>query len=537
MKGPRPTSEGDPLALSTLDPRGESSDAPAAAVPCLTLLSHPDLRRVGDRALLSPLLMGLECEISRLGPDFMSREGTRALPLGDPFISRRPFVLRPGEGPGELALVDPSGRVRVGFERHAAGPHRLSSDSLQRGTPIVIADRVVLWLHLTRYVDSSIVGDIEGGSDAVETLRREVARAGPLPYPVLIRGETGVGKELVARALHRLSPRSKGPFVAVNMATLTDGTAPSLLFGHRRGAFTGANSAHRGLFERADGGTLFLDEIGATPEAVQPMLLRAIEEGKVLALGAEQERGVDVRIVAATDAPLEDMRSSGTFSAALHHRLSGYELRVPPLRERIDDIPCLFARFLLEELGALGPFPERDVDESPAVMPPQLTLDLLRHPLPGNVREVRNLARRAAMDVCAGEAIRLPADGRPAAQEAAQLDTQPPSGAPESRTGNAADRKSTRRRVSREELHAALRAHDWSPERAADALGIPRSTVHHLMRQDPEIRRATDFADEELSRALEEAGHDVGRAAAILSVSRRALMMTLRRRGLIQHDA
>jgi two-component system response regulator HydG len=222
-----------------------------------------------------------------------------------------------------------------------------------------------------------------GSAAATVRLRELIAKVAPSEATVLIRGESGSGKEVVARAIHEASARAPGPFVAVNCAAITESLLESELFGHRKGAFTGADSDREGLFEAARGGSLFLDEIGEAGAAVQAKLLRVLEERKINRVGDPHERKVDVRVLAATNRPLERAIEEGRFRQDLYYRLLVFPIDVPPLRERTDDIADLAAHFLTR----LG---RRDTEL------PATTLKRLRaHPWPGNVRELRNLLERA----------------------------------------------------------------------------------------------------------------------------------------------
>ena len=228
---------------------------------------------------------------------------------------------------------------------------------------------------------------IVGRSPALERVRRLVARVASSEAAVLVRGETGTGKELVARAIHEGSGRAGGPLVAVNCGALPEHLVESELFGHRKGAFTGADEHRAGLFEVADGGTLFLDEIGELPKPLQSRLLRALESGEIRRVGDNQPITVDVRLVCATHRSLEQMVADGEFREDLLFRINTFEISVPPLRDRRDDIPELVSHFVRE---ARPQTPAQAVVAEPAV------LDVLAaHSWPGNIRELANAIEHA----------------------------------------------------------------------------------------------------------------------------------------------
>jgi two-component system NtrC family response regulator len=215
------------------------------------------------------------------------------------------------------------------------------------------------------------------------------ARAAPSRATILIRGESGTGKELMARAIHVASPRSKGPLVSVNVAALPETLLESELFGHERGAFTGADREHRGRFELADGGTLFLDEIGDLPRQTQVKLLRVLQEQAFQRLGGTRTIEVDVRVVAATNRDLEAMVGAGEFRDDLYYRLNVVSIEIPPLRQRREDIPLLVDHFL-RRFAAEGGSEVKTVSRE--------AMDrLLKHSYPGNVRELENLVHRAVV--------------------------------------------------------------------------------------------------------------------------------------------
>ncbi len=239
-----------------------------------------------------------------------------------------------------------------------------------------------------------IAGDTQ--SMALLTLAERISAS---DIPVLLEGPTGTGKEVLARFVHRLSPRSNGPFVAVNCAAMPEAMLEALLFGHRKGAFTGASDAGEGLFRAADKGTLLLDEIGELPLALQAKLLRALQEGEVLPLGATRPISVDVRIIAATNRHLAAEAEAGRFREDLFYRLNVFPLRIPALRDRPGDIAPLAFGMLLRHGAAAG---------QPGWIDSAALALLESHPWPGNVRELENVIRRALL--LSGEARAIGAD-------------------------------------------------------------------------------------------------------------------------------
>ena len=228
---------------------------------------------------------------------------------------------------------------------------------------------------------------LKGSSPALEDLRRRIVQVARTPLPVLVTGETGTGKEAVARTLHELSARASGPFVPVDCAALSTSLVETELFGHERGAFTGANQRREGLIYAARGGVFFLDEVGELPLETQTRLLRLLEANTYRPVGDSTERTADIRVVAATWRDLRGGVAEGRFREDLYHRLTIVELRVPPLRERVEDIDLLFETFLLEAT------PEGQL---PPGLDPAVRVHLRRWPWPGNVRELRNVAQYVA---------------------------------------------------------------------------------------------------------------------------------------------
>ena len=321
--------------------------------------------------------------------------------------------------------------------------------------------------------------DMIGVAEVMQRLRQDIELVARSDLTVLVTGETGVGKELVARAVHSASERSDEPMLYVNCAALPETLADSELFGHVRGAFTGATSDRAGKLEVADGGTLLLDEIGELPYSVQPKLLRAIQQGEIQRVGSDEVMRADVRLIAATNRDLEQEVAARRFRADLYHRLNVYPLRVPPLRERAGDIPLLAGYFCDVMRRRLGLGPVR--------IEPGAADALRRYPWPGNVRELENLLSRATLKAAA----RVPR-GEPVVVRRAHLGPEfagapPPAGEAPAAEVDALPARVDLREATREfqrslvERALARSGGNWSA--AARSLGMHRSNFHHLARR------------------------------------------------------
>jgi len=307
---------------------------------------------------------------------------------------------------------------------------------------------------------SAAADDMVGTSTALEDVRRLCGRVAASNATVLLLGETGTGKELAARYIHRQSTRRDGPFIAVNCAALPATLLESELFGHEAGAFTGASSAKPGRFELAEGGTLFLDEIGDMSADMQMRLLRVLQEREYMRVGGTRARSCDVRVIAATHHDLKEALRGGTFREDLYYRLNVFPVVVPPLRERREDVPALAAHFVEKTARELG----RKV---PLVVSEALAR-LCAYEWPGNIRELRNVLERAVL-LCEGGEIDV-AD--------LPLETAgPPAGAA------AGSGRSRLAESERGLIVAALEAHGWHQTAAAAALGITRDNLRYRMRK------------------------------------------------------
>jgi two-component system nitrogen regulation response regulator GlnG len=537
------------LSPGALDTRTLDSSALTAAVqdegvPTLTILHHPDPARVGHEARLPALLEGRGVDLSRVEPVFAPPGATSpAAPLADPFLSRRPVHL--GHTPSGGITLEPGGEgLRLVADGQPVESRTLfPPETLENGLVVELGRRVVLLLHRgsppgPRPPSLGLVGDGPG----MVALRRDVLRVADAGVPVLLRGETGTGKELVAQAIHRASPRSAAACVCVSMAAIPQATAASELFGHTRGAFTGAVGDHPGFFASAHGGTLFLDEIGETPSEVQVMLLRVLETSTVQPLGARAARPVDVRIVSATDADLEADVRAGRFRAPLLHRLSGYQILLPPLRARREDIGRLLLHFLRESLRQLGEPARLDAPPAPDARPflsAALVGRLARHDWPGNVRQLRNIARQLVVSSRGLDEVRVDATvermltaGRAEGPESlAPVSLPPGSLAPAGAGATAAPRRRPAD-ITDEELLAALRANRFRIDATAVALGVPRASLYMLIDRCPQVRKARDLGRDELLAAQVACGGDLDAMSAALEVSQRGLKLRLSELGL-----
>jgi two-component system nitrogen regulation response regulator NtrX len=297
--------------------------------------------------------------------------------------------------------------------------------------------------------------EIIGTSPPITELRRQIGTAAPTNGRVLIFGENGSGKELVARAVHALSARRQKPFVEVNCAAIPDELIESELFGHEKGAFTGAVARRRGKFELADGGTLFLDEVGDMSLKTQAKVLRALEEQTIERIGGHEPIRVDVRVLAASNQPLPDLIAQGRFRDDLFYRLNVIPIEVPPLRRRREDIPLLVEHFLKTFSAEYGKRLKALSGEAMGYF--------MAYDWPGNVRELRNMVERLVI-MTAGDVI-MPGDLPPPLK---------PREVPDLGEGSQHSLREARDAFERAYILGELRAHDWNITRTAKTLGIGR---------------------------------------------------------------
>jgi two-component system, NtrC family, nitrogen regulation response regulator GlnG len=529
-------------AWEDLPAEGERRRRARARIPALTILYHPDLGRVGERAVLGGLLEGRTAYLSRLEPGFEAPQRSEPLPLEDRHISRSPMRLSRGRETGDLSLSIAESRTRVMANGSPVQETwTCTGQQVERGVVLELADRVVLLLHTVppTPVHAAERFGLVGESEGILRVRHEIRRVADLEVPVLLRGETGTGKELVARAIHNASRRRSGPCLCVNMGAIPTTLAVSELFGSVRGSFTGSVRDQAGWFQRAHGGTLFLDEIGEAPSEVQVMLLRVLETGEMQRVGGSETQKVDVRLIAATDADLERAIEDGRFRAPLLHRLAGYEIVIPPLRERRDDFGRLLCHFLRQELQAIGQerrLAPQEEDASPW-MPASVVARMARYAWPGNVRQLLNTIRQIVIASRASETVEIGPQIEKLMREAAAApaSSEAPQSAraePQARRRAEAQAYRSPAEVTEAEIVEALRASRWEIKPAAERLGVSRPSLYLLIEKFPSIRKASDLTRAEILEARELCPGDLDAAAERLEVSKKGLQQRMKQLGM-----
>ena len=547
---------------------------PSIEVACLSageslewsfvVVFHPDTRRIGAQALVpldvSPLRFG------RYVPEFAGH-GAAPAALDDPHVSRRAAALLREDSGWRLQRGSARSRLRVDGQEFE-NSRCFSADELRAGLSLTLGNRVVLFVRLQErqsgeegafadaasedtaladealadaaFVDEALVDEtladealadedkepalraLLGISPAMRELRAALRRIARLPDDVLLIGPTGAGKELVARALHACSPLRRGPWVPVNMAAMPVELAAASLFGARRGAYTGAQTHRQGYFQQARDGVLFLDEVGDTPEALQPQLLRALQEREIQVLGGAVER-VNLRVVAATEREPETLRS------ALRHRLGTQELRLPALVERREDLGLLL-RAIFEEYAARDGrrWLIKDAPDAELARWVRLVELFLAYAWPGNVRELRaviaqiHAASSAGLSVPASVLTRLQPEHELAPVRAL---------APASDGGARAVREpapASLAHMTDAAFEAAWREAHCEVTRMARKLGVSRAAIYRRVKSSPSCRLANDVPLEELLATLNECRGDLASTARQLGISRRALAARLR---------
>lgn len=532
------------LNQETIDVGASTVGGTGGGVVGLTLLLHPNLARVGQVSALFSLGIGGVRRLSRLETEFHWHGDEHGEPLATPVLSRTPIMIRATDQ-RTLSIENPSGLPGVKLQGRALSAScEVSEAELTRGVVIALSGCVLLLLHWLS-ADRDIGPDLGlfGESLEMRRVREEIRRVADLDSCVLIRGESGSGKELVARAIHSQSRRNAGPYVPVNMGAVPSLVGASLLFGHARGAFTGAASQNPGFFGSAEGGTLFLDEIGETPRDLQALLLRVLREGEIQPVGEPRPRKVNVRVLSATDADLEAMVDRGQFAMPLLRRLEGYTIAVPALRRRRDDLARLFLRALRRELESTGESFKLDEPQPSHKpwLPASLVTALLDYDWPGNVAELETIAKRVAITNREGKEFYLDptiperlALRRPSAPLAGGVPARfgPPEPAPkpgpDAAHGAAALRTRDSSSIEDAEIARVMREHRFQINAVAVALGVSRSWLNKRLERCHGVRKAKELSREEILAAFRGLGEDLSALAGRLEVSEHGLKLRMK---------
>ncbi len=569
----------DPTTLNLPD-HHDTQNSPIKAPelePSIQILYHGDLARIGEVTAEGTFEGGIWVALGRLEPIFESPQRSGRRPLADPYISRAQAAVRFNTATGNFD-IKPSNAARlklahVELRLGQQAPYKqplTEVTSLPPGSLLDIGGRILLLLqYQVRHTHQEDRMGMVGETPQMWDLRQLIADVAGFDRSALILGQTGSGKELVCRALHDQSPRKSGPLMATNSAALPEHLIESLLFGHKKGAFTGAQSDSSGLFVEANGGTLFLDELGEMPMRPQAKLLRVLEDSMVTPVGAKRAVQVDVRVVAATNRAPQAAIEQGLLRSDLYYRLASHVIRVPTLAERRWDVPVLFAYFLGQNLEArpslswLWSAPT----EARLPMPVDFILELLRHPWTGNIRELKNVADQTALLNLRPGPFTIPELRAPTPPSSpTPISTPTPSAAPQPAappvsTANHDDilraaqklglkRKTARQLLSQspnfdsqhpshsaeftqdvrehlaDALYEALVKGDFNQTHVAQMLGVSRSTLINQMKLFG-IPRASDLTDEQLLEAHAACSGDLEAMARMLRVSSASLKLRL----------
>lgn len=482
----------------------------------LTIVWHPDQRRIGEQ------FMGCSAtgviELSRFLPLFR-KPGSDGLALGHGGIARSP-VRMVCDAQNGVTLHLPESRMVV--ELNGQQIHEtvfLDAAQIAAGQLLGLGRTILICLHWMRCLpkNNPVEGILGVGSTAI-IARDQIRLAASTELPVLLLGETGTGKEIAARAIHKLGKRAAAQLVTVNMAALNEALAAADLFGVMKGAYTGAETARKGLFAEAEQATLFLDEIGNTPASVQPMLLRVLEGGDYRPLGAKKDLHSSARIIAATDQDLDN----DSFNQALLRRLESVVLHLPPLRARREDIGVLIVHLLATST----------LTTDPALsLPTSFITELACYDWPGNIRQLGHVLKRAMLCLQMGEIpsvaslVKISSDrlGSAALNEKTVATTVATTA---SKPSSAPRKKLTE--FSEVAVLAALEDNDWYLQAAAQQLEISRPSMYKLLETHSQIRRVDQIAEVEIRQAFDASRSDVERCASLLKTPSEALRRHLR---------
>lgn len=483
------------------------------------IMSHPLLERIGHYYFYPLDAKNSYFDINRTTPVF----SPSAMPLADPYINRS--GLRIGYQDDKNFILSKQNPILelMADKQPVYDTVTFNSAQLERGVVLQLNQRVCLLVKLCppiQPIDHRRFS-MYGLSPSLNQVCQHIAFLSPTNEPVLIRGTTGTGKELVARAIVQNSPRHDKPFISVNLGALSPALAAAELFGSSKGAYTGAQKQRNGFMQAADGGTLFLDEIGEANSEVQAMLLRVLETGELFPVGSTVPMQVDVRIIAATDAKLDQMISKAQFKAPLLYRLANFEIKLASLSERKQDISLLFVHFARQICQELTIEPAQNILEH-SWLPSQLMQQLLDYDWPGNIRELRNMVRQIIISAHNGPALSLPAEFAAKLNQTIEplpaASKQPAQSAP-----SAPKRKPAT--ISKDELFDALTQCSHEVSKTADLLNTSRASIYQLMKHH-KLPNIDNVSDQHILQLLDE-HQDIIVVAKQLQVSQSALRRRL----------
>ena len=474
--------------------------APRHLLLALTIVWHPEAARIGEQALQA--IPEQAVQLNRYAPLFRHPDGP-ALALGLAGMSREPLQLA-RDGEDNVILTLPACRMVVELNGSVVGSSIIfSREQIEGGQILTLGRTCVLCVHwMDRLPRNNQLPALAGVGSAALALREQLRMVAATDMTVLLRGETGTGKEIAARAIHALSRRRGAALVTANMAAMNEALAGAELFGAVHGAYTGMQGERKGLFAEAAQGTLFLDEIGNTAPAVQPMLLRVLEGGDYRPLGAARDARSSARLIAATDQDLD----ACSFNQALLRRLEAFVIDLPPLRARREDIGVL-------TLHLLGQHDARAPLSAP------LLAEMAAYDWPGNIRQLGHALKRAQLLVQSGAMPQLEQLVRLAPVRPATLAVA------------AAAQRRKPSMLADADILEAMEQHAWEIKAAAGALGISRPTLYKMLDRHAQIRRPEQMTNDELAHALQRSDGELARCASLLQTPAEWLRRHLRTLG------
>ncbi len=482
--------------LSTLGPHHKQNMAiKDQQMLYLIILWEQSQSRIGEHAVIDTS-KSTSFNVSRFAPLFSRHNETSKLALSDLAISRSPIQIQKiTQSNYKITVPESPMKVWVnGLAVNSCVDVDLTVDDI---ITLNISNRLLLGISLLPLDQVGDTTSIIGISPAINISRRKILEVARSDVTVMIRGETGTGKELCARSIHNHSYRQSSQFIPLNMAVIPHNLAASELFGAKKGAYTGLTKTKTGFFEQASGGTLFCDEIGDTPATIQPMILRAIEEQEITPLGNMGVTKINVRFVSATDRNIEDMNN---FNQPLYHRLAAFEIIMPPLRNRKIDIPILLDHFLKQSRNV-------QVENAGKNLDIKTIENLICYEWPGNVRELKNIADRIALGMFTIDDIVSKSEKYPVLQ---------------TRLRSASS-------VSDTELLEAFEVCEWLIKPTAKRLNVSRTALYERLKSTSVIKQINELSDQEIHMAKPDDDNDYKTWASNLKTPQGALKRRLKR--------